>query len=235
MSDPQAHERVNDILLGPLERPLLRWLAAHMPPWVTPDVLTAVGVGGALIVLVGYVLSNFNAVFLWFASLGFVVNWLGDSLDGTLARHRHIERPRYGYFVDHTVDSFNELLIVIGLGLSPYVRLDIAGLALAGYFLMSILVFIRTYVSGVFQISYGKLGPTEVRVILILLNALMFFAGARSFTTALGTFTPYDVVIGVVAAVLIVLYVVNTLREARALATLESTSIPLGRQVHGSS
>src|SRR5574338_1678825 len=113
MPDIKSHQRVNDILLGPLERPALRWLAAHQPAWVNPDVMTGTGVLGAAVIFSGYVASNYDRNFLWLASLGFFINWYGDSLDGTLARYRGIEKPRYGYFVDHTVDSFNETLIIL--------------------------------------------------------------------------------------------------------------------------
>ena len=105
MADKESHKRVNDILLGPIERPALNWLAAHMPAWMTPDGLTIIGVIGAVIILVSYGLSNLEPAFLWLASFGFFVNWFGDSLDGTLARYRKIERPKYGFFVDHTVDA----------------------------------------------------------------------------------------------------------------------------------
>ncbi len=110
MSQMKPHQRVNDILLGPLERPALAWLAAHMPAWVSPDTLTGIGVLGAVIIFLSYSLSNVHSGFLWLASLGFVINWFGDSLDGTLARYRRCERPKYGYFIDHTVDAFNEFL-----------------------------------------------------------------------------------------------------------------------------
>lgn len=221
MSEPKPHHRVNEILLGPLERPALHWLAAHMPPWVTPDRLTLVGFLGAAVVCAGYWLSGVAPAFLWLASLGVVVNWFGDSLDGTLARYRRIERPRYGYFVDHTVDAFNEFLIVIGLGLSPYMRFDVACLALVGYLLMSVLVFVRTYVEGVFQISYGKFGPTEVRVLLLLLTATMYFAGPLPLDAPWRPLSAYDVLVGGIAAVLIVLYVTAVIRQARTLARLE--------------
>ncbi|MGB5710716.1 MAG: CDP-alcohol phosphatidyltransferase family protein, partial [Waterburya sp.] len=198
--------------------PALQWLAAHMPGWINPDILTGIGILGAVMIFFGYWLSNQMSAFLWLASLGFVINWFGDSLDGNLARYRQIERPKYGFFVDHTVDSFNEVLIVIGLGLSPYVTFNIACLGLIGYLLMSILVYIRTYVNGVFQLSYGKFGPTEVRVILILLNATMFFLGIPEVELSLGLNTIYDIPIAIIAVVLGVLYTVGSIKDAVELA-----------------
>jgi phosphatidylglycerophosphate synthase len=188
-----------------------------MPVWMTPDKLTGIGFFGAVVISLGYGLSNLSANYLWLASLGLIINWFGDSLDGTLARYRGIERPRYGFFIDHTVDALNEFLIVIGLGLTPYIRFDIALLALSGYLLMSNLVSIRTYVEGVFQISYGRLGPTEVRVILIALNVLMVFAEFPSLTLSFGIFTVYDGVVLFIALLLVGIYMVSMLQQARAL------------------
>lgn len=218
MGNIKSHKRVNDILLGPLERPALQWLAAHMPAWMNPDILTGIGVMGAVIIFFSYWLSNEVPAFLWVASLGFVINWFGDSLDGTLARYRKIERPKYGFFVDHTMDCFSEVLVVMGLGLSPYVTFSVACLALIGYLLMSVLVYIRTYVYGVFQISYGKFGPTEVRVILILLNVVMYFLGAPEVELPLGLGTVYDIPIALVAVVLVMLFTAGSIRDAVELA-----------------
>lgn len=218
MTDTTKHQRVNDILLGPLERPALRWLAAHMPDWVNPDVLTGIGVIGALLIFFSYILTDISPLFLWGVNLGLLINWFGDSLDGTLARHRHIERPRYGFFIDHTVDAFNTVLIVLGLAFSPYVRFEYAALALVGYLLLSILVYVRTYIQGVFQISYGKLGPTEVRAILFLSNTYMFFWGNPTFDSPFGEMSGYDLVAFVIAIILFVIYVVTSIKEAQALA-----------------
>lgn len=218
MGDIKPHTRVNDILFGPLERPALQWLAAHMPAWMNPDILTGIGVVGAVIIFASYWLSNEVPAFLWVASLGFVINWFGDSLDGTLARYRKIERPKYGFFVDHTVDAFSEVLVVMGLGLSPYVTFSVACLALIGYLLMSVLIYIRTYVYGVFQISYGKFGPTEVRVILILLNTVMFFLGTPKVELPFGFGTVYDIPIALIAVVLAMLFVAGTIQDAVKLA-----------------
>lgn len=228
MRDVRSHQRVNDILLGPLERPALQWLARHVPAWVTPDVLTGIGVLGALLTFAGYGLSGAARGFLWLASLGLVVNWFGDSLDGTLARYRRIERPQYGFFVDHTVDALSEALVVLGLGLSPLVRFDIACLALIGYLLMSVMVYVRTVVDGVFKISYGKIGPTEVRAILIGVNTAVFFGGNPTFKLGDLSLTLFDGVVGVLAALLTLVFVVATAQKARELAADEGR--PAGRE-----
>ncbi|KPK10292.1 MAG: hypothetical protein AMJ56_08345 [Anaerolineae bacterium SG8_19] len=221
MSDKQSHKRINDILLGPLERPALQWLAAHMPTWMTPDLLTIIGILGAVIILTGYVLSNENASFLWLATFGFVINWFGDSLDGTLARYRKIERPKYGFFVDHTVDAFSQLLIFAGIGLSPYVSFELAMLALVGYLLMSILVYVDTYVTGVFKISYGKLGPTEMRAIAIILNIAFLYFGVPTIDLSFVQISIYDLVTLLIASILILIYIFSTIRRAGELARLE--------------
>ena len=223
MRDISKHQRVNDILLGPIERPVLRWLAAHMPTWMTPDMLTAIGMLSALGILISYALSGYNRGFLGLASLGFVINWFGDSLDGTLARYRHIERPIFGFFVDHTMDAVNEVMIFIGLGLSPYVNFSIACLALIAYMLLSVLVYVRTCVMGEFKISYSKLGPTEVRVLAILLNTVMYFVGVRTISFSAGglgqiTFSPYDLAVAFVALLLFFFFIVTAAQETISLA-----------------
>jgi archaetidylinositol phosphate synthase len=221
MTDKTKHKRVNDILFGPLERPALQWLAAHSPGWMTPDILTLIGIIGALVIFAGYVLSGSNPAFLWLASLGFVINWYGDSLDGTLARYRKIERPKYGFFVDHTVDAFGQLWILAGIGLSPYVSFSVAMLALVGYLMMSVLVYVTTFVTGEFKISYGKLGPTEIRVIAILANVAFFFGGVRMVEFSFGTYPVYDLLILAIALLLIGIFTVTTASRAYELSKID--------------
>ncbi|MGE5374890.1 MAG: CDP-alcohol phosphatidyltransferase family protein [Bacteroidota bacterium] len=220
MKEVGQHKRVNDILLGPLERPALHWLASHMPAWVTPDLCTVIGIGGAFLTLVGYVLSNSRPGFLWLASLGFLVNWFGDSLDGTLARHRHIERPMYGYFIDHATDALTQLMIFFGLGFSPYVSFNIASLALIGYLVMCIITYLRMYVAAEFKISYGRLGPTESRVVAVFLTAAMYFFGIRNISLGGMTFSAYDIPVLIIALVLFSFFINTAWQETRRLAAL---------------
>ncbi|UCG23660.1 MAG: CDP-alcohol phosphatidyltransferase family protein [Chloroflexota bacterium] len=220
------HKRVNDILLGPLERPALAWLAAHMPSWMTPDILTLIGVFGSAVILTGYALTNVSGAFVWLASVGFVINWLGDSLDGTLARHRKIERPKYGFFVDHTVDAFSYLLIFGGLGLSIYVSFNVAMLALVGYLLMSVLVYVDTFVTGRFKISYGRFGPTELRAIAVICNVLFFVFGVPTLEMPYGEAPIYDLAVLAIAAILLLIFITSTLRRARELSTIDAPGRP---------
>lgn len=222
MQDIRSHKRVLDTFTGPVERPVLRWLAAHMPSWMTPDFLTSIGVVGGLVILIGYALTGIDRNFLWLVNLGFVINWFGDSLDGTLARYRHIERPVYGFYIDHAVDAYVEIMIVLGLGLSPYVRFDLAAVALIGYMLLSVLVYVRTCVKGEFVISYGKLGPTEVRLIIMAANTLIYFAGNPSLKFFSLALTVFD---WVVVAIILLIYSIaigTTITQARLLAKTEA-------------
>jgi archaetidylinositol phosphate synthase len=218
LQDVEKHKRTNDIFFGPLERPALKWLAAHMPAWMTPDILTGIGVFGGLVIFVSYYLTRYSPLFLWLASLGFVINWFGDSLDGTLARYRDIQRPRYGFFIDHMVDAVMEVMIVLGLGLTPYVRFDLAALALVGYLLLSVMVYIQQIVTNEFRISYGKLGPTEVRVIIITANTLIFFFGNPQVKWFSGRFTTYDLIVMAVVLIMTVIFLVNMIVKGRELS-----------------
>src|SRR5262245_44517347 len=152
-------------LLAGLERPVLLWLAARVPRGIRSNHLTALGTIGATAAGVAYALTRYDARWLWVASAMLVVNWLGDSLDGTLARVRNTQRPKYGYYLDHVVDAFSTTVIGLGIGLSPYVDLAIA--------LGLVIVYLAPSGFGVFKISYGRIGPTEVRLLLILLNTLL--------------------------------------------------------------
>ena len=220
MTNAASHKRVNDTVLGPLERPALQWLATRMPAWVTPDHLTFLGVIGGIIVAVSFALTAISPAYLWLASFGVFLNWFGDSLDGTLARYRHIERPRYGFFVDHIVDSFVETLIFLGIGFSPYVRLEFAEMALIAYLSVTIYVFLYTYVSDVFKISYGKLGPTEARALLILANMLIFFVGnpVVNLPASIGPMNLYDLFVLVVTVILFYIFFSQSYVTARRLS-----------------
>ncbi|HET9441610.1 MAG TPA: CDP-alcohol phosphatidyltransferase family protein [Longimicrobiales bacterium] len=178
----KEHQRTSEFILAPFERYALPRLANALPKWVMPDHLTGLGLLASTIIAIAYMFSNRDPLWLWVASGALVVQWFGDSLDGTLARTRKIERPRYGYYLDHLTDAYSTLAIGLGLGLSPYMLLAVGLAIVTAYLILSINVYLETYVFGEFSFSYGKLGPTEVRVLLILLNSFAYFAGPRYFT-----------------------------------------------------
>ena len=222
MTNVEKQKRENDILLGFLERPALQWLAAHLPEWVTPDILTWIGIGASVLIFVSYILTNVNPIFLWLASLGFILNWFGDSLDGTVARYRHIERPRYGFLVDHWVDALSAVLVFVGLGISPYVNIVVALLGVIAYLLVSIMVYLITYVTGVFTMTSAKIGPTEIRLLAILSNTAIFFIGDATFRLPfIGTTTLYTLIVGTLAIIMFLYFMINTSIQARRLALLD--------------
>ena len=210
----EDHQRINDILLGPLERPAIAWLVRHMPSWVTSDHLTLLGLLAAVLIGVSYWLTNFDTRFFWLANLGFVLNWFGDSLDGSLARYRKLERPKYGFFIDHTVDIISEVSIFIGIGLSPYVDFEIALIALIAYLCMSNLVYITTSVKGEFKISYGSLGPTEARVLAMIANTVVFYVGNPKIKLPIGEFYLYNLFLIAVICLLFFFYFYTTITTA---------------------
>jgi archaetidylinositol phosphate synthase len=165
--------RSKQFILAVPEARALEWIARRLPAWVKPDHLTALGVLAALAIAAAYVLSNGDKLWLWAASGLLVVHWLGDSLDGTLARVRKSERPRYGYYLDHLVDAFATAAIGIGLGLSPYMLLAVGLAIVVAYLILSINTYLETHALGVFTLGYGRFGPTEARLMLIAVNSAL--------------------------------------------------------------
>ena len=165
--------REKKFLLAVPETRVLEWIARRLPGWLKPDHLTALGVVASIAIATAYVLSNGDKLWLWAASALLVVHWLGDSLDGTLARVRKSERPRYGYYLDHLVDAFATAAIGIGLGLSPYMLLSVGLAIVVAYLILSINTYLETHAFGVFTLGYGRFGPTEARLMLIAVNTLL--------------------------------------------------------------
>ena len=207
-------EREPNFLLAPLERRFLPWAAKRLPRWILPDDMTALGVLAALGVCAAYQLSNDGRGWLWVASGLLILQWVGDSLDGTLARVRGIQRPKYGYYLDHMVDAIATAAIGLGLGLSPFMLLSIGALIVVGYLILSINVYLESMAFGRFRLGYGFLGPTEIRAVLILLNTALALDLGLDFHLVKLDVTVLDVIgLGIVAVML-------TLLTARAFGNL---------------
>jgi archaetidylinositol phosphate synthase len=178
MSNPsfKSAQRQQQSLLSDVEKRVLLWFAERMPGWVNSDHLTVLGF--VAMILAGgcyYAAANFSPYALFAGIVLLAVNWFGDSLDGTLARFRNRQRPRYGFYVDHIVDMFGTLALIGGLGLSGYMNGTIAMGLLIAYFMLSGETYLATHTMGVFKLSYGIWGPTELRILLAIGNVALFF------------------------------------------------------------
>ncbi|MGC1107023.1 MAG: CDP-alcohol phosphatidyltransferase family protein [Candidatus Acidiferrales bacterium] len=152
------------------ERKVLLWLAAHMPARINSDHLTLLGFLSICFAGASYALARWNSLGLLLATIFLALNWFGDSLDGTLARVRNCQRPRYGFYVDHMIDSVGAIFLMGGLASSGYIDWRIATGMLVAFLLLSIETYLATYTLGIFRLSFGKLGPTEIRILLALGN-----------------------------------------------------------------
>jgi archaetidylinositol phosphate synthase len=218
--------RSKEFILARAEGRILEWIARRLPARVMPDHMTALGVMAAVGIAGAYVLSNGDKAWLWAASALLVVHWLGDSLDGTLARVRRIERPKYGYYLDHLVDAIATALIGLGLGLSPWMLLSVGLLIVIAYLVLSINTYLETHAFGVFTLGYGGLGPTEVRLVLIALNTMIALGVGLGFQVGGLGLTVLDLIGIGIAAVMALGLAGRAARNLRRLAELEPAGRP---------
>jgi archaetidylinositol phosphate synthase len=217
-------QRFNASVLGPLERPALAWMAAHTPARVTPDHLTVLGLLGAMLAAAGYILSRQSLLWLGLASAGLLLNWIGDSVDGTLARYRKIERPRYGFFVDHSSDLFGNVMVFLALGMSPCAHFSIACLGLIAFLMCFVFTLLGAQVRSTMRITYLGFGPTEIRALLFFGNLMVLINGVASVRLPLwpfdqyGPLSTYDLGILILAVAGVALIASMAIRESRALA-----------------
>lgn len=170
----QNATRVQQSLLTKVEKKALLWLAERTPWWINSDHLTMLGFGGQVMAGVGYALSRGNRLWLLAVIAFLAINWLGDSLDGTLARVRQRQRPRYGFYVDHMLDGIGTVCLMGGLALSGYMHPWIAMGLLIAFLLLSIQSYLATYTMGEFHLSFWSFGPTELRLLLAIGNVALF-------------------------------------------------------------
>lgn len=220
--------RIQTSVLNRLEKKALLWLAERQPKWADSDMLTFIGFIGAVVIAAGYILSNYNVHFLWLASLGFVINWYGDSLDGTLARFRKQQRPIYGFYLDHTMDAINEMFMFMGVGLSPFMRFDLSCILLVIYLMLTLNVSMNAHLKGEFRLTYAKLGPTEFRLICILANVvLVFVKPLRTWVLEIPWFSStlalhaLDMVGIAILLALVVIYIITISQDIRYYAKID--------------
>jgi archaetidylinositol phosphate synthase len=173
--------RVNRALTAALEKRALQWMAARAPKWVSSDQLTLLGLTAQVGAGACYAWSRFNRYALLVVILCLALNWLGDSLDGTLARVRQQQRPRYGFYVDHMADIFGSVALMCGLGCSGFLHWQTAVAMLVAFLVLSSESYLATYTLDRFQLSQGFFGPTEIRILLIVGNLALLRNPYASF------------------------------------------------------
>ena len=215
-------QRVHRSWLAEPERKCLVWLAERTPRWVNPDHLTLLGLLAMLLAGLSYWLARWHSWALLLVILWLGVNWLGDSLDGTLARVRRQPRPRYGFYVDHVVDAFGTAFLVGGLALSGYMSLPVAAGLLIVYLLLCIEVYLATHTLGTFRLSLAGISPTELRLLICLGNLAVL---ARPTVRLLGeSYRLYDVAGAIGIAVMALMLGVDVARNTLALYRAERIS-----------
>lgn len=178
------HVRTNDGLTARVERRALHAIASRLPRWMHSDHLTSIGVAGMTLAATGYAVAPLAAHGLWLATAGLIANWFGDSLDGTLARLRREERPRYGFYLDHALDTFGTGMLIAGMALGGLLT-PLAGLALfAAYVAVCQETALATHALGEFRLAWWRIGPTELRLGLMAANAVAWVAALRGHSLA---------------------------------------------------
>jgi len=176
--------RVQQSFTAGIERRALVWLAARLPAWVQSDHLTLLGFAAMFFAGAGYAVTRWDRIGLLLATVCLALNWFGDSLDGTIARLRNRQRPRYGFYVDHMIDTAGGLFLMGGLALSGLMDWRIAMGMFIAFLMLSIETYLATYTLGAFRLSHAKLGPTEIRILLAAGNlALWLHPAARVWGT----------------------------------------------------
>ena len=194
--------RVQVSFVTAAEKRALAFFAAHMPAWVSSDQLTVLGFLAQIMVGVSYARSRYDRRWLLWGILFLAINWFGDSLDGTVARFRNRQRPRYGFYVDHVIDAIGSTILMTGLALSGFMSPLIALALLVAFLLLAIEVYLATYTIGSFHLSFFNLGPTEIRIILAIGNLALYVRGPWGHIAG-RTFLVFDA--GAVVAILVLL------------------------------
>jgi phosphatidylglycerophosphate synthase len=215
----QDATREQTSILAPLERAALRGLASHMPARVNSDHLSLLGLVAMFLAGIFYAFSGRTPLLLHLVNVCIFLNWFGDSLDGTLARYRNRQRPRYGFYVDHIIDTFGTMFLIFGLAFSGYMTERVAAATLIVFLMLAINSYLAAYTLKVFKISHGKLGPTEIRLVMMVGNLVLLNS---PYTRIFGhQFLLFDIggVVGIVVMASMLIF--SSIRNTHTLYQLE--------------
>ncbi len=206
-------DAVNTAITAGIEEKAKEFICPRIPEWMQPDHLTIIGIIGVLMTSVGFVLGFINRNWLLLVPTGLIVNWFGDSFDGSIARYRKRTRPNYGYYIDKIVDAVVVIIFALGIGLSGFVKIEIALLLSSVYLAMMLHVDLVVHVENKSQNSFGLFGPTEIRIIGIIFVAIMYFIPVNYYDIYGHFLTQYDFAVFGLSVIMFIILLVSILRE----------------------
>ncbi len=189
----KQQQAINTAITGKAEEKAKGWICPRIPNWVSPDMLTVLGYIGMVITGLGFVFGFFNKWYILLIPFGLLVNWFGDSFDGSIARYRKKSRPKYGYYIDKIVDSVAVITLALGIGLSGFFKIEIALLFASLYLALMSHVDLVTHVQGQNRNAFGLIGPTEIRIVGALFSIYMFFSKIHYLNIYDYVLTQYDI------------------------------------------
>jgi phosphatidylglycerophosphate synthase len=208
-----SQQAINTAITARAEEKLKEIICPRIPEWMGPDHLTIVGIIGMIIVSIGFPLGFVNRYYLGLVALGLIINWFGDSFDGSIARYRKRTRPNYGYYIDKIVDAVVVIMFALGLGLSGFVKIEIALLLSCMYLALMLNVDLLTYVKGINKNSFGWFGPTEVRIVGIIVAVVMFFLPVQTYDIYGYLVSQYDIVVFVLSVLMFLVLIIDIIKN----------------------
>lgn len=221
MNEDSTAARTNSSFLAAAESRAVRWLLPQVPPTVTPLHLTLVGMAGAFVTAAGLIGCNWSLAALPLVFVGIGLNWLGDSLDGQLARYRRIERPRFGFLVDHSTDLLAQVVMILAFGFSPFLSLLSALIVLCVYLLFSAYTYVSLFAGRVHKLSYGGMAASEFRILMVGWTLVGAMYGPRMLAPTVGSLSNVDIVIAALSVAAVLLLVNVLVTELRRIAEEE--------------
>jgi len=207
-------DAINTGITAYLEERIKEWVCPRIPQWINSDHLTALGVFAIILVALGFILGFQDKIYLLLVVVGLFLHWFGDSFDGSLARYRKKTRPNYGYYIDHMVDAVAVIIFSLGLGISGFVRIDLALLFAIMYMALMIHVELVTFVQSKFKYSFGLIGPTEMRIFGVFITIYMYFAPVKYFNVIGYYISQYDIAFLIMSALMGIVLFISILRKA---------------------
>lgn len=216
-----TQDAVNTAITAKVEEKAKEWICPRIPDWVSPDMLTVLGYIGMVITGLGFVLGFMNKWYILLIPFGLLVNWFGDSFDGSIARYRKKTRPNYGYFIDKIVDAIAVITLVLGIGLSGFVKIEIALLFGCIYLALMLYVDLVIYVEGKARNAFGLIGPTEIRIIGALFSLYMFFSNVKYFDIYGHSLTQYDLGVLAMSVIMFGVLIFSVIKKGRELHKID--------------